>query len=118
MGIRPPNEWERARASGVGSYYARLGLAGKELYDAVGTHFGPRSLQQRLIPLLRQWGAGSTITEVGLPDPSQLLAIFHRLHAKVRQQCTCRFANLVSSPFRYDVVAHLVAQGLLPASTP
>ena len=113
-GLRPPTEHERVRASGLHPYLDHLGLQGRALYDAVGTHFDPRSLELRLMPLLRAWFGGGEVARPRYLDPMQILAVFDRLHAAVRRACP--FAPLVRSPFRPDVTAMLVGDGLLPAA--
>ena len=114
-GLRPPTPEERARASGIHRYALGLGLAGRDLYDAIGNHFDPRCLQQRLMPLLRPWALGLDVGRPVYPDPAAILAIFDNLRAAVRRLLP--FVNLVRVPFRDDVVAQLVADGLLPADT-
>ena len=76
-GVRPPTAQERANAGGMAGYYRSLELQGRELYDAVGNHFDPRCLQQRVTTLLHDWfnsvdppPAPRSTSEPG-PAPSQ-----------------------------------------------
>ena len=112
-GLRPPSEHERARAVGLASYYARLDLTGRDLYDAVGMHFDPRCLQQRIISLLKDWFRGVNPAPVAYPQPTDLLRIFDRVAAHARRHCP--YTALASGPFRHDIHHQLVQAGQVPA---
>ena len=112
-GLRTPTPEERARASGLGTYLDQLGLAGRELFDAIGTHFDPRCLQQRVALLLRAWSNGLHVPRPAYPDPNALKALFDRLHAQVRAGHP--WTGLAHTPFRSDVMDSLEAEGLLEA---
>jgi len=88
-------------------------LGGRDLYDAVGMHFDPRCLQQRLIALLQDWFRGISPVPVTYPAPTDLLRIFERVHRHARRHCP--FAHLVSGPFRPDIHYQLVRAGEIPA---
>ena len=115
-GLRPPTEHERASAVGLASYYAGLDLTGRDLYDAVGIHFDPRCLQQRVISLLKDWLRGVNPVPVNYPAPADLVQIFDRVWRHARHHCP--FAVLASGPFRADIHAQLVQAGEVPALPP
>jgi len=112
-GLRPPSEHERARAVGLASYYDGLDLAGRDLYDAVGMHFDPRCLQQRIISLLKDWFRGINPAPVAYPPPADLLRVFDKVWRHARLHCP--FAGLASGPFRPDIHYQLVQAGDIPA---
>ena len=68
-GLRLPTPDERARAVGLGAYFASLSLGGRDLYDAVGGHQDPRNLQQRVLPGMLAWLRGESPSG---PPPSSL----------------------------------------------
>ena len=68
-GLRLPTSDERARAVGLGAYFASLSLGGRDLYDAIGGHQDPRNLQQRVLPGVLAWLRGEGPSG---PPPSAL----------------------------------------------
>jgi hypothetical protein len=110
-GLRPPSGPERARAVGMHEYLEALGLHGRALYDAVGTHFDPRCLQIRVASLLTRWMRDGQASQPDYASPQDLATIFARVHAAARRNKP--FAILMRSPFRTDVEAQLIHNGAL-----
>ena len=106
--LRPPNEWERARAAGLANYFVALRLDGRRLYDVVGLAFDPRALQRRLYPLLRDWDEGLSPRAPPCPALSEVVTLYHSLDHVV--QTYAPFAPREPEPFPPDLMP-VVPQG-------
>ena len=100
--LRPPNELERARATGLANYSTALHLDGRRLYDVVGLAFDPRALQRRLYPLLRDWDEGLSPRAPPCPSLSEVVTLFHSLDHVV--QTYAPFAPREPDPFPPDLM--------------
>ena len=100
--LRPPNEWERARAAGLANYFAALRLEGRRLYDVVGLAFDPRALQRRLHPLLRDWDAGLSPLAPPCPSLSDMVTLYRSLDHTLQQHAP--FAPREPDPFPPDLM--------------
>ena len=100
--IRPPNEWERARAAGLERYFVALRLEGRRLYDVVGLAFDPRALQRRLCPLLRDWDEGLSPRPPPCPSLSEVVTLYRSLDHVVRTYAP--FAPREPDPFPPDLM--------------
>ena len=117
-GLRPPSAEERARAVGMSTYYQGLQLQGRELYDAVGNHFDPRCLQQRVSSLLHDWFQGVDPPRAPRATFEHIRASFDRASAFARQRCP--FAPRAAGPLRQDLATsrNLGSGHPVPAPTP
>ena len=93
------------------TYLGALGLQGRPLYDAVGTHFDPRCLQRRVATLLTRWLRDGHASQPDYVPPQGLATIFARVHAEARRNKP--FAILMRSPFRPDIEAQMIHDGAL-----
>ena len=100
--LRPPNEWERARAAGLANYFVALRLDGRRLYDVVGLAFDPRALQRRLYPLLRDWDEGLSPRAPPCPSLSEVVTLYRSLDHIV--QTYAPFAPREPDPFPPDLM--------------
>ena len=100
--LRPPNEWERARAAGLANYLAALRLEGRRLYDVVGLAFDPRALQRRLYPLLRDWDAGLSPQAPPCPSLRDVVALYRSLDHTLQQHAP--FAPREPDPYPTDLM--------------
>ena len=110
--LRPPNEWERARAAGLAEYFAALHLTGRKLYDVVGLAFDPRALQRRLCPLLRDWNEGLSPRSPPCPTLDEVVTLYRSLDRPLQQHAP--FAPREPHPFPPDLMP-VVAQATAPA---
>ena len=100
-GLRAPTEQERARAVGMADYYHGLQLQGRELYDAVGNHFDPRCLQQRVSTLLRDWFNGIDPPRPPRAAYGHIRRSFNSSSEFARTRCP--FAPRAAGPLRHDM---------------
>ena len=100
--LRPPNEWERARAAGLAKYLAALGLEGRRLYDVVGLAFDPRALQRRLYPLVHDWDAGLSPRAPPCPSLGEVVTLYRNLDHTLQQHAP--FAPRELDPFPTDLM--------------
>ena len=118
LGIRMPSALERARATGHLEHVLAHNLAPRELFDAVGCHFDPRSFHRRCRPLLRAWAHGEPLPAHRFPCPTTLIAI----HADLRREVRRLHPRLVipdgfqNGPAPTQIASHLQGLGLWPGS--
>ena len=86
---------ERARAAGLEQYCNALGLAGRQLYDAIGLSFDGYALMRRTAAFLRDWGNPDTPRHSAHPAPTRehLYDLFRGLDPHVNRLVGARRAS-------------------------
>ena len=103
---RPPTAEERARSTGRSAHLEALDLTPRQLFDVVGNHFDPDSLNIRWGICIRNWLVQPTDLGMIPRPPSHQLAIFKQVRRAV---AALEVPVDVSQPFPKDIRPLLMA---------